>query len=106
MDFDILNDDHENEPMDDQESNNSHKNVNNENLEPAKHHQSPVKQQQNSNQNSGISSKTFFKHETYNKPANKQLSTSANNNSMLNSTASASQFKLFSISSLNPYQNK
>jgi hypothetical protein len=103
-------------------STNNDKRLNNENQEPKRQQQqsSPVKpqppaQSSSSSSSSTVSTNKFFKQESLKQPSHKAKSpllSNKNNNSTLNSTASCDKnssfngFKIFTIASLNPYQNK
>ena len=91
-------------------TNNSEKKINNENNEPKKDTISPPKQQQ---QSATINSNKFFKQESLKQPVNKTKSplnqnknNSALNGSVANDKNSFNGHKIFTIASLNPYQNK
>jgi hypothetical protein len=85
------------------------KKQNNENHEPMK--SSPVKQQPAPVVSATVSTNKFFKQEPVKQPPNK-IKSPLNQNSSINSSMSTNDknsfngFKIFTISSLNPYQNK
>ena len=90
-------------------ANNVEKKLNIENHEPMK--SSPVKQAPVV-QSSSLNAKQFFKQDSLKQPAPKVKSPlNSNNNATLNSSAMSDKnsfngFKIFTIASLNPYQNK